>query len=63
MLDTSKDQVGIVHVTGRGRTEGQDAASGKSVIGKASFDEVGMNLLKVFHGGAVLVYHGEVRLV
>lgn len=30
---------------------------------KASFDDVGMKLLEVFHGGAVVLEHGEAWLV
>lgn len=43
----------IINVTDWGDcAEGQDTAGGDGVFDKASFNELGMNLLKVFHGVA-----------
>ena len=53
-MDLSENQVSIVDVTGRGGgVEGQDRADGKRVFSQASFEEMGMDVSDVFHGGAV----------
>lgn len=63
-MDLSENQVSIVDVSARGGgAEGQDRADSERVFGQASFEEMGMDLLEVFHGGAVFFQYGEVWMV
>lgn len=55
-----ENHVSIADVSSWGGTKGQDAASCNSVTDKAGFDEVGMDLLEVFHVGTLFFKHGEV---
>ena len=58
-----EEQVGIVDVTRWRGAESEDAASSNGVVSKAGFDDVGMDLLEVFHVGALGLEHGEAWLV